>query len=122
MVVGIVWYWPTSRELQESVGEQYPTGAVAYLRANPPAGPVLNFYLWGGYLGWNDRDFKTFVDSRVDIFEYSGVLQDYLKLLAVNRPDEVLEKYKIRYILFPPSEPLVQALQHDPQWKVDWQR
>ena len=79
---------------------------------------MLNFYLWGGYLGWNDNRLKMFVDSRVDIFEYAGVLQDYLDLLAVKEPQSILDKYKIRYVLFPRDEPLTYALQHDPEWRV----
>jgi hypothetical protein len=79
---------------------------------------MLNFYLWGGYLGWNDRDLKMFVDSRVDIFEYAGVLQDYLDLLALKQPQSLLDKYRIRYVLFPPTEPLTYVLEHDPRWKV----
>ena len=79
---------------------------------------MLNFYLWGGYLGWNDRDLKIFVDSRVDIFEYEGVLKDYLDLLSVNHSESILEKYQIRYVLFPPSEPLTYVLEHDSNWKV----
>jgi hypothetical protein len=91
----------------------------------------LNFYLWGGYLGWHDPEMKDFVDSRVDIFEYAGVLKDYLDLLGVDamqkRPEPILDKYKINYVLFPPSDStnqnlvggsLVYVLEHDPRWKV----
>jgi hypothetical protein len=54
----------------------------------------------------------------VDIFEYSGVLKDYLDLLALNRPSSLLEKHKVRYVLFPPNEPLTYVLEHDAGWKV----
>ena len=79
---------------------------------------MLNFYLWGGYLGWNNKDLKVFVDSRVDIFEYAGVLQDYLDVLGVKDARAVLEKYKIRYVLFPKNEPFTYLLQESPEWKV----
>jgi hypothetical protein len=78
---------------------------------------MLNFYLWGGYLNWRDPSLKIFIDSRVDIFEYSGVLKDYLDILALNEPDVFLKKYGIRYVLFPRGEPLMYALQHDPNWR-----
>src|SRR5204863_6891431 len=94
-------------------------------------GNVLNFYLWGGYLGWHDPNIKVFVDSRVDIFEYAGVLQAYLDFLRTDavqrRPDALIEKYKIEYVLFPPSEStnplhaageLVYVLEHDPHWRT----
>ena len=118
MVGTLVWYRPTTKKLQDSIDATYPVNVLPWLKANPPQGPMLNFYLWGGYLGWNDRTLKVFIDSRVDIFEYTGVLQDYLALLAVNKPQDVLNKYKIRYVLFPPNEPLTYVLTHDSRWHV----
>jgi len=115
---GVAHYWPRSAALQQIVAQEYPAEVLPYLKAHPPQGPVLNHYLWGGYLGWKNPEVKVFIDSRVDIFEYSGVLQDYLDLLALKQPKPILDKYKIRYVLFPPDEPLTYVLQHDPEWKV----
>lgn len=118
IMVGIVHFWPREAQLQQWVGEQYPAGAVAYFENHPPAGRMLNFYLWGGYLNWRNSSLKVFLDSRVDIFEYSGVLTDYLDLLSVKNPTVVLNKYKIDSVLFPAGEPLTYVLQHDPDWSV----
>jgi len=118
MIAGVAHYWPREAQLQALVADQYPAQAVSYLQAHPPSGPMLNFYLWGGYLNWRDPSLKVFIDSRVDIFEYSGVLQDFLDLLALKNPELVLDKYRIRYVLFPRGEPLTYLLQHDPIWKV----
>lgn len=118
MICGLVHYWPSSAELQRVVARQYPAEAIPYLKAHAVARPMLNFYLWGGYLSWNDRDIKTFLDSRVDIFEYTGVLQDYLDLLALKSPKAILDKYGIQSVLFPHDEPLTYVLEHDPEWKV----
>jgi len=118
MVGGLVRYWPTAAELELSVRKDYPAQVLPFLKAHPPAGPLLNFYLWGGYLGWHDRNLKVFIDSRLDIFEYAGVLQDYLDLLGLTKSQDILDKYGIRYVLFPPNEPLTYALRHDPAWKV----
>jgi len=118
MMGGMVYYWPSAAELQDAVDRGYPTKALAYLKAHPPAAPMMNFYLWGGFLEWNDRSVKVFVDSRVDIFEYAGVFQDYIDLLGLNEPKKILDKYGIRSVLFPPDEPLTYALEHDPGWRV----
>jgi hypothetical protein len=118
MVTGMARYYPTTPALERSVAEHYPTEILPFLRSHEPKGPMLNEYLWGGYLGWNDRNLKVFIDSRVDMFEYAGVLQDYLDLLALNKPQSILDKYQIRYVLFPPSQPLTYALEHDRGWKV----
>lgn len=132
LIVGLmVYFWPREAKVRSSMEETYPAGVLPYLKAHPPQGNVLNFYLWGGYLGWHDPDMKDFVDSRVDIFEYAGVLKDYLDLLGADatqrRPEPILEKYKIEYVLFPPSDStnknlvagsLVYVLENDPRWRV----
>lgn len=127
----MVFFWPRESRIRQSIEETYPAGAVAYLESHPPQGNVLNFYLWGGYLGWHDPQIKDFIDSRVDIFEYAGVLKEYLDLLGADdlqhRPDAILATNHIRYVLFPPSGSknplhnageLVEVLQHDPSWKT----
>ena len=118
IVVGVIHYWPRQPRLEALVAEQYPVDAVSYLHTHRPTAPMLNFYLWGGYLNWRDPRLKMFIDSRVDIFEYSGVLKDYLDIITLNQPDALLNKYGIRYVLFPHGEALTYVLQHDPNWKV----
>lgn len=126
MLAGLVYFWPTSRQLQQSVDETYPAGAVQYLKAHPLQGPLVNDYLWGGYLGWADNSLKVFVDSRVDIFEYEGVFKDYLDLLGVQHSSAVFDKYKIRYALLPRDESaneslLRYTLERDPAWTTRYQ-
>ena len=131
MIGAMAFFWPREAKIKKSIEETYPSGVLPYLKAHPPQGNVLNFYLWGGYLGWHDPDLKDFIDSRVDVFEYEGVLKDYLDLLGADnlqhRPDAILDKYHIRYVLFPPSDSknplhlggeLVYVLEHDPHWKT----
>jgi hypothetical protein len=118
MLAVMVRWFPSAGELDRGVSHDYPAEMLPYLKAHPPAGAVLNDYLWGGYLGWQNRDFKDFVDSRVDIFEYTGVLKDYLDFIGVKEPARVLDKYHIRYVLFPPTAPVAYALTHDPEWRV----
>lgn len=117
MIFGVVHYWPRNAELTSIVDGQYPSGALAYMRQHPAPSPLLNYYTWGGYLPWNDPSIKIFIDSRVDIFEYEGVLQDYLDFLELKHPEVILAKYKIQSVLFPPGEPVVYVLSHDPNWK-----
>lgn len=134
MVVAMAWFWPHEAAIRKSQDETYPAGVLPFLKAHPLQGNMVNYYLWGGYLEWNDPDVKVFIDSRVDIFEYAGVLQDYLDLLGsdslVRRLDPIMQKYNVRYVLFPPgdsSNPLLRGsgliylLQHDPNWKVAYQ-
>jgi hypothetical protein len=135
IMVGLMaYFWPHNAQIQKAIAETYPTDAISYLKAHSVQSGVLNFYLWGGYLEWNDPKVKVFVDSRVDIFEYAGVLKDYLQLLGsdtlVRQLNPILQKYDIHYVLFPPGNSanpnlagsgLIYLLQHDPNWKVAYQ-
>ena len=118
MIAAVIHYWPRESRLQSSVDDQYPLGAITYLQGHPPSGPIVNYYLWGGYINWKDPNLKVFVDGRADIFDYTGVLKDYLALLGVDDPEPLLDKYKARYVLFPHHEPLTYVLEHDPKWKT----
>ena len=118
MIAGVIHYRPSESKLQATVDSQYPVGSIAYLQAHPPTGPIVNYYLWGGYINWKDSDLKVFVDGRADIFDYSGVFTDYLALLSLEYPDTVLGKYKAQYVLFPHGEPFTYLMEHDSKWKT----
>jgi hypothetical protein len=118
MISAMFYYWPHSSALQGSIEKKYPVGALAFLKAHPPQGPVLNFYTWGGYMEWNDRDIPVFIDGRADIFEYAGVFQDYIDVLGDDHAKRTLDKYKIQYVLFPPDQAITYALEHDAGWRT----
>ncbi len=114
----VVLRFPGPAQLEAQVASQYPAEIVPYLETRPPAGNMLNYYEWGGYLGWKDPHLKVFVDSRVDIYEQAGVFKDYLELAGFRNPFAILDKYRIRYVLFPRNAPLTLLLRTDPNWKV----
>jgi hypothetical protein len=121
-VAGVVHSFPfmTETEIVTEVAREYPEQILSYLRTHPPSGRVLNYFVWGGYLTLYERNMKVFIDSRVDIFEYEGVFRDYLNLVEIKNPQDVLDKYKIRYVLFPYHEQLTYILEHDRRWKVNY--
>jgi hypothetical protein len=121
-IIGILNFFPppTLAQLENDTAKDFPVQALPYLRTHPPAGRVLNSYDWGGYLEWHDRDLKVFIDSRVDIFEYAGVLADYLDLMELKSPEKILDKYHVQYVLFSPRHRLSYALEHNPDWRVDY--
>jgi hypothetical protein len=99
----------------------FPNAALVSLRDFRPQGNVFNDYLWGGYLEWHLRQIPVLIDSRVDIFEYAGVFKDYLDAVRLQNSLAILDKYKIRYVLFEQDAPLVYLLKQTHAWKIDYQ-
>src|SRR5208337_3129478 len=50
VVVGMVRFFPSQKQLQSSVAEHWPEKAVRYLEQHPPPQPMYNTYGYGGYL------------------------------------------------------------------------
>ena len=111
---------PSEAKLVAGTADEYPVQAAAYLKQFNPEGPVLNDYDWGGYLIWNARQVPVFIDSRVDIYEYCGVLKDYIDLTSMQQPLEVLDRHHIRYVLFARRSAIAYLLRHTAGWKLDY--
>jgi hypothetical protein len=61
---------------------------------------------------------KTFADGRADVFIYNGVFEDYLKVNGIEKPLELLDKYRIDYVLFPVDKHLCYVLDHSAGWRT----
>jgi len=116
MIVGTLHYWPTQSQLNNIVRDQYPARALTYVSAHRINGPLFNYYLWGGYINWQQPAVKIFIDSRADIFDYTGVFREYLDVVAIQNSDAILDKYRVRYVLLPHNEPLTYLLDHGARW------
>lgn len=106
-------------EPAQAKAETEPSEAVlSYLSWLPPSARVFNDYDWGGLLEWRVPSRLVFVDSRVDIFERSGVFADYLDVVALKDSLNLLDKYRIDYVFFQKDAALVYLLEQSPDWKV----
>jgi hypothetical protein len=109
--------FPTTRELEAQINAFFPAAAVNYLSAHPQPGNMFNQYEWGGYVEWKLPEAKTFIDSRTDIFEYRGVLRDYAAISTSREPQQLLDHYQIRYVLYAADSPLSSFLSQSPLWR-----
>jgi hypothetical protein len=109
---------PSSATLHAAEAQYFPTAALPDLNSHCTDQRVLNRYEWGGYLIWNAREIPVFLDSRTDIFEYNGVLLDYLKAVSLRDSFAVLDHYRIGCVLVNPDSELAYLLRHSPGWKV----
>ncbi len=120
MLLIAVVRFPSAKTMLEAENA-YPRQAVVMLRTFEPRGPVLNEYTWGGFLEMYAPQVPVFIDPRMDIFERNGTLQDYLDVVRLKRPMEVLAKYHVRYVLFGRDTPLVLLLKSTRDWNVRYE-
>lgn len=113
--------FPSEQRLAQEMTEIFPAGATNYLRTYPQQGNIFNQYEWGGFLEWNLPQIRPFIDSRTDIFEYNGVLNDYVAISTFNDTQALLDKYQISYVLYPAHTPLAYFLANSSRWECIYQ-
>ncbi len=109
---------PSRADLEDVVAKRFPVHALTFIKSHGLPGNVFNRYMWGGYLIFFCRDVKTFIDGRTDIFEYTGVLKDYLDAEQLKDSLQIMDKYRIRYVLTSPEYPIAYLLRNNPGWKL----
>ena len=112
----IVGSYPSAAELQNRIDTIFPRNALSFMQQRQITGRLFNWYDFGGYIEFNAPAIKTFGDGRTDIFAYSGILDDYLKINSIEKPLELLDKYNIDYVLFPVDKHLSYLLDHSAGW------
>jgi hypothetical protein len=99
--------------------EKFPTAAVDWLEENPQEGEMFNLYSWGGYLEyrlWPEK--RIFIDSKADFFGEDFIRQ-YQQVLEVQDDwEEVLNEYDVDWVILPPDELIVKALEIELDWQV----
>jgi len=107
---------------QQLDASSYPVGAADWLQAHPDVGTrMYNQYGWGGYLAYR---FYPDQNRRVFIFGEAALMGDPLlnqyEDVQTLRPDwkQVLDQYKVDYIVYNKGEALSNVLATQPDWKL----
>lgn len=117
-LAAIVWAFPTPADLQRQITGHNPAGAVDYIRRTNLPGPMLNEYVFGDFLIWALPEEKVFIDGRGDVFDWTGVLQEYGRWVLLQEDPAILpDKYKIRFCLISKDAPMTHVLPHLPGWR-----
>ena len=113
---GLALHLPSDRDLRSVLQRRVPKGAVDFLHQHPGIGPVFNESVWGGYLIWSGR--KVFMDGRLDAYEPSGALLDYLSITSLDRNALfLLQKYGAKACLLKRDSPLGTFFRVLPDWE-----
>ena len=117
-LVAVVLAFPSRQNLEGQVEAGSPVKAVAYIKANHLAGPMLNEYLFGGYLIWAAPEYPVMMDGRTDLYEWSGFLAEFGSWALRQRdPNLLLNKYRVNFCLLSSTSQTVQILSPLRGWK-----
>jgi hypothetical protein len=85
------------------------------------SGPMLNEYVYGGYLISSAPNYPVFIDGRGDIFEWSGIFSEFAEWATLqNDPNKLLDKYGINFCLLSRNSPMAHVLSLLRNWKVSY--
>jgi hypothetical protein len=91
--------------------------AVDYIRRTGLSGPMLNDYVFGGYLIWALPEHKVFIDGRADVFDWVGVFAEYGRWATLaDDPKLMLDKYHVRFCLLRRDAPIARVMPYLPGW------
>jgi hypothetical protein len=110
--------FPNRKNLEMQVEEHSPVKAVEFIKAHQLSGPMLNEWVFGGYLIWAAPEHPVFIDGRGDVFEWTGVVDDFGKWAQLQTdPNVLLDKYHISFCVLSRESPMIGVLRLLPGWK-----
>jgi hypothetical protein len=116
-LAAIAWAFPTSAGIQDQIRKTSPVAAVDYIRRTGLSGPMLNEYVFGGYLIWALPQEKVFIDGRADVFDWTGIFPEYGRWATLSEdPNLLLDKHHIRFCLLASGAPMARVLPYLPGW------
>jgi hypothetical protein len=100
--------------------DHFPSGAVAFLQAHPPSGPIFNHYDWGGYLIWRLPSTRVFIDGRADL--YGPLLDQFADTYRFQGAwQQNLRNWNITTVFVPPDSALATGLRNSPEWHISYE-
>lgn len=115
----IVYRYPSAKTLADDLDKKAPVGGVHYLQTHAVNGDrIFNQYTFGGYMIWSTPSLPTFIDSRTDIFEYKGILAQYLDVIQLKDSLATFDRYHVKYVFFPAKDPVTYMTRQSVKWRL----
>jgi hypothetical protein len=119
-VAGFLIFMPRdpAAAVDESIERELPVQGVEFLQERHPDARVLAWYGWGGYVGNQlfDSGGRVFVDGRNDMYD-DAILEDYNHVRLTDAGwQEIVDRYEVDAMLFPPDEPITKGLAESSGW------
>lgn len=117
-VAAVLWGFPSDSAIRAQIRKNSPVAAVEYIQRAGLSGPMLNEYVFGGYLIWSLPQEKVFIDGRADVFDWTGVFQEYGRWVLLDEdPTLLLQKHHIRFCLLTAGTPIARVMAYIPGWR-----
>jgi len=116
MVLGaicvIAYIFPNNALLKKKLATFYPVESIAAIE---PSWRTFNWDTLGGMMAFESK--PSYIDSRFDIFEHHGEFADYLKVMYVLDPLNILNQNRIDHVMLMENMPLAYILKRTPGWQ-----
>ncbi len=110
--------FPSSQQLDGQVRDGNPAKAVEFIRSSGLSGPMLNEYVYGGYLIWALPEHKVFIDGRGDVYDWAGIMNEFGAWAMLQAdPAVLLDKYHVNFCLLSREAPMSRVLPYMLGWK-----
>ena len=105
--------FPNHQNLETQVEERSPVKAVQFIKEHHLSGPMVNEWVFGGYLIWAAPEYPVSIDGRGDVFDDSFGKWATLQ----SNPNSLLDQYGVRFCLMARHSPMAFVLPLLPGWK-----
>lgn len=112
---------PSIQSMMQYPPERFPVQAVDWLEVHPQEGNLFNYFDWGGYLLyrlWPQQ--RVFIDGQTDFYGEALTREYATVITATNGWENVLARYRVRWVLIPPDTPLARVLEDSSDWQQAW--
>jgi len=102
------------------LGLDYPSGAVAFMKAHRIQGNILSSCRWGGYLMCHlGPESKVFIDERWNLLYPHKVMEEFIRF-DQGKPGggAILNAYPTDFVLVPPNSKSSALVMSDSHWKI----
>jgi energy-converting hydrogenase Eha subunit E len=120
LAAGNYGFHPLTVNIETALANDPMNSAVEFMKATGRTERILNDYDIGDYLIWHGL--KPFIDGRADMYVFNKpeVWDDYIKSIffEFEKPEAILDKYKIKHIVFRKDLPYAKYLRNIPGVKM----
>jgi hypothetical protein len=104
--------------IESTLAEDYPVGAIRFVKERGYAGPLYNAFNWGGYLIWNLRELPVSMDGRSNIQGGDRTAQAYATWSSFPGWDRDPDLFTSQIVIEDAGAPVTATMRTDSRFKI----